>query len=214
MATPRKWSNVAVAMQSAIGAAAVITSVSNASPGVVTTAAAVPANGAYVLINAQGMTQIDGRVFRVSASGAGVFSLEGEDTTLYDAFTSGTFQVLTLGTSITTATTVNAAGGDFPFIDTTTIHASVKTQMPGLPNASSFDFENIWDVSDAGLLAMKAAADVQGQRAFKFTFGQAGQIMVFNGFVGATLLPGGQAQQLVTTKAVITMFGRPTYYAS
>ena len=86
--------------------------------------------------------------------------------------------------------------------------------MPGLPNPSSFSFDNIWDVSDAGLKAMKAAGDAQAKRAFKFTFGTGGQIMVFTGYVGATLLPAGQAQGLVTTQSVITMNGSPTYYAS
>ena len=38
--------------------------------------------------------------------------------------------------------------------------------------------------------------------------------MVFNGYVAANLLPGGSAQQLVTTPSAITMFGSPTYYAS
>ena len=61
---------------------------------------------------------------------------------------------------------------------------------------------------------MKLAGDAQSQRAFKFTFGTGGQIMVFNGYVAANLLPGGSAQQLVTTPSAITMFGSPTYYAS
>ncbi len=38
--------------------------------------------------------------------------------------------------------------------------------------------------------------------------------MAFAGYVGANLLPGGAAQQLVTTPSVITMDGTPTYYAS
>jgi hypothetical protein len=38
--------------------------------------------------------------------------------------------------------------------------------------------------------------------------------MVFNGYVGASLLPTGQAQDKVTTPSTITMFGSPTYYAS
>lgn len=213
MATAKIWKGVAVAMQSAIGTAQVITSITKASPAVLASSGTLPTAGQYVLVSAQGMSQVDARVFRVIAPGAGVFTLEGEDSTLYDTFTSGTFQILTFGTSITTATTIQSAGGTFPFIDTTTIHASAKTQIPGLSDAASFTMENIWDVSDAGLLAMKAAGDSQGQRAFKFTFGLLGNIMVFTGYVGATLLPGGQAQGLVTTPSVITLFGRATYYA-
>ncbi len=214
MATPKVWKNVAVAMQSVLGAAVTISAVSKASPGVVSTTTP-PVLGSYVLISAQGMSQIDGRVFRVGTVVSGVsFVLEGEDTTLYDSFTSGSFQLITYGTSITSATSISSSGGDFSFIDTTTIHSNVRTQIPGLPNPASYSIDNIWDVSDAGQIAMKQAGDAQGQRAFKFTFGTGGNIMVFNGYVGATLLPAGQAQGLVTTPSVITLFGRPTYYAS
>lgn len=214
MATARKWSNVAVAMQSVLGTPVTITGVTKANPGVVSTGGSLPANGTFVLISAQGMFQVDGRVFRVSASGAGTFTLEGEDTTLFDTFTSGTFALITYGTSITSATGIQSAGGDFAFIDTTTIHGNVQTQIPGLATAATFTLDNIWDVSDAAQIAMKVATDNQAQRAFRFTFGTGGQIMVFNGYVGATLLPGGTAQQLVTSKAAITMFGRPTYFAA
>ena len=74
--------------------------------------------------------------------------------------------------------------------------------------------DHLWDVTDAGLKAMKVASDAQAMRAFKFTFGTGGQVMVFLGYVGANLLPGGQAQDKVTTPSAITMFGSPTYYAS
>lgn len=213
MATVRKWSNVAVAMQSAIAADITITNITKASEGVVTATNTLTA-GDYVYLKIQGMFQLDGRVARIkTVSGTG-FTLEGIDTTNFDTFSSGTCAKLTFGTSITTATSLSSSGGDFDFIDTTTIHGNAKTQIPGLPNPSTYTFENIWDVSDAGLLAMKAAADAQGIRAFKFTFGTGGQIMVFAGYVGASLLPGGSAQDKVTTSAVITMNGSPSYYAS
>ena len=171
-------------------------------------------NGAYVLLTVQGMRQVDGRIFRVSSSTTNNFVLEGEDTSAFDAFTSGSCQEITFGTSITTATSVSGDGGDFGFIDTTTIHDNAKTQIPELPNAASYSMDNIWDISDAGLTAMKQASDAQAKRCFKFTFGTGGQIMLFNGYVGASLLPGGQAQGMVTTGTVITMHGSPTYYAS
>ncbi|WP_407280607.1 phage tail tube protein [Aromatoleum evansii] len=214
MATARKWSNVAVAMQSALAAAKTVTAVTKANPGVASSTAHGYSNGDYVLLTAQGMFQIDGMVARVAGVTADTFQLEGVNTTDFDTFTSGTAEKITFGTSITTATTISASGGDFDFIDTTTIHSNVRTQIPGIANPSNFTMDNIWDVSDAGLVAMKSASDGQDMRAFKFTFGTGGQIMVFAGYVGATLLPGGAAQQLVTTGAVVTMFGRPNYYAS
>lgn len=214
MATARKWSNVQIAMQSALAAAKTITGITKADPGVVTSASHGYSNGDYVFLSIQGMHQLNDRVARVANVTTDTFELEGIDTTAFATFSSGTAEKITYGTSITTATSISSSGGGFDFIDTTTIHSDTKTQMPGLPAAATFTFDNIWDVSDAGLLAMKDASDAQAKRAFKFTFGSGGQIMVFAGYVGANLLPGGQAQQLVTTSAAITMNGTPSYYAS
>lgn len=200
-------------MESARGADVTITAISKASEGVVT-ATNTLTTGDYVLLTVQGMWQLDGRVARIKTVSGSGFTLEGVDTTAFDTFTSGVANKITFGTSISTATSVSSSGGGFDMIDTTTIHGNSKQQIPGLPAASTFSFENIWDVSDAGLIAMKNASDAQAKKAFRFTFGSGGQIMTFAGYVGANLLPGGQAQQMVTTQTTITMNGTPTYYAS
>lgn len=214
MAAPKKWSNVAVAMQSALGAVKTVTAITKASPGVATSTAHGLTNGTYGVLEVVGMYQVDKKIVRIANQSTNTFELEGVDTTLFDTFTSGTFTPITFGTSITTATSINAAGGDFDFIDTTTIHGNTKSQIPGLPNSATFTFDNIWDIADTGLLALKVASDNQAQRAFRFTFGTGGNIMLFYGYVGASLLPGGSAQALVTTPAVITMNGTPTYYSA
>lgn len=214
MASPKKWSNVAVAMQSALGAVKTITGITKANPGVATSTAHGLTNGSYGVLDVVGMYQVDKKIVRVANQAANTFELEGIDTTLFDTFTSGTFTPITFGNNITTATSINASGGDFDFIDTTTIHGNAKSQIPGLPNSATFTFDNIWDIADTGLLALKAASDNQSQRAFRFTFGTGGNIMLFYGYVGASLLPGGSAQSLVTTPAVITMNGSPTYYSA
>jgi hypothetical protein len=149
----------------------------------------------------------------VAASTTNTFELEGIDTTLFDTFTSGTAEAITFGTSLATATNVSASGGDFDFIDVTTIHDNVKKQIPGLANPSTFSFDNIWDVTDAGLVALKAASDSQAKRAVRFTFAN-GQKLYFTGYIGATLLPTGSAQEVVKTSVVVTMFGKPTVYSS
>lgn len=215
MANAKVWKNVAVAMQSAIASAITITDITKASEGVVTTSAAHSYTaGDIVFLEVQGMYQVDQRVARVKSPSGSTFTLEGIDTTNFDTFSSGTVAKVTLGTSITTATSISSSGGDFEFIDTTTIHASQRSQQPGLPNAATFTMDHIWDPTDPGLAAMKAASDAQQRRVFAFTFGQGGAKMYFAGYVGASLLPGGQAQALVTTNAAITMNGFPTYYAS
>ena len=208
-----KWSNVGVNMQSAIAAAGTITGITKADPAVVSEAGHTHANGDYVLLAVVGMSELDGRVFRVANQAAGTYELEGVDSTNFDTFTSGTAKNITFGLSMTTVSGVTGSGGDFDFIDATTIHDKIKKQVPGSPSALTYTLENIWDVSDAVLKAMEIASAGQSERAFLFTFAN-GQKMVFNGFVGASLVPGGTAHDKVTTPAVLTAFGLPTYYAT
>jgi hypothetical protein len=207
------WSNVQVAMQSALAAADTIAGITKANPGVVTATAHGLSNGDVVKLAVQGMHQLDSRLFRIANVAADTFELEGEDTTLYDTFSSGSAEGVTFGTTISTLTGLSASGGDFDFIDTTTIHDAVKKQVPGAANPITYSFDSIWDVADAGLVALKAASDNKALRAQRFTFAN-GQILYFNGYVGAAALPTGNAQDKVVTPVVITMFGRPTVYAS
>lgn len=214
MATVRKWSGVAVAMQSALAAADTISGITKASPGVVTATAHGLANGDYVYLSVQGMHQLDGRVCRIANVATNTFELEGIDTSSFDTFSSGTAQAITFGTTITTATNMSASGGDFDFIDVTTIHDNVKKQIPGVANPLSYTFDNFWDITDAGQVAMKSASDAQAIRAFKLTFGTGGPIVVFAGYVGFTGAPTGSAQDKVVAPATITAFGRLSNYSS
>lgn len=210
------WSNVAVAMQSALGTSQAITGITKASTGVLTyDGSDTFANGDLVLVRAQGMYQVDGRVFRVANvdTGANTFELEGENTSGYNTFVSGTVEEITFGTTLATATNLSSSGGDFNFIDTTTIHDNIAKQIPGNAQAIVYNFENIWDPTDAGLVALKAAADLKAERAMRITFSN-GYKVLFLGYVGCTLLPLGSAQDKVTTPVVITMNGRPTIYST
>jgi len=215
MATPQIWSNVGIVIQSALGSTQVIDSISKANPGVLAYQGADPTNGAYILLTVQGMTQVDGRVFRIANvnAGANTLELEGENTTSYDTFASGTMQVVTFGTTLSVATDLQASGGEFEFIDVTTIHDTVRKQIPGPASPAVYTLENLWDVSDAGLIALKAASDAKAQRCVRFNF-STGQKLVFNGYIGATLLPTGNAQDKVVTSAAITMFGKPSVYST
>lgn len=123
-------------MQSALGSAVTITGITKASPGVVTAAGHGFSNGDIVYLDVVGMYQLNEKVVRVANVTTDTFELEGVDTTLFEAFTSGTAAEATLGTSITTATTISASGGNFSFIDSTTIHANAKRRSPACQKPS------------------------------------------------------------------------------
>ena len=210
------WKSVQVDVESAAAAAVTIVGITKDNPAVVSFNGSLPSDGDYVRINATGMSQVDGRVFRVANGASGspdTFELEGLDSTDFDTFSAGDFEVLTFGTSMTTATGLQASGGDFDFIDITTIHDNIRKQIPGVASPAVYSFENLWDVTDLALVAFKTAADNQTLSGVRFTFAN-GQKVVFNGYIGATLLPVGNAQDKVTTSVVITRFGRPTVYSS
>ncbi len=208
------WKGVGVTMQSAIEEAIDITSISNESQGVATSAGHGLSNGDIVYLTIIGMGILNGAAVRVANVTADTFVLEGVNTTSLGTFTSGTAQKVTLGTSITTAADVTASGGEFDMIDTTTIHDTQKKQQPGLPSATSFAMTHLWNPTDEGQAELKVASDSQGIRVFKFQFGTGGKILLFAGYVGYSGLPGGSAQDKVTTPSTVTIDGMATYYAS
>jgi hypothetical protein len=207
------WSKVAVALQSALAAAVSASAISKANPGVLTHAGASPTNGDYVLLKVQGMTQVDFRVVRVAGATATTFQLEGVDTTLFDTFSSGTFEKITFGTSITSATDFTTSGGDFDQIDVTTIHDAIKKQIPGSANALTVNGNLLWDPAEAAQIALKASSDTKSQLAVRITFADNTRAL-FVGYVGFSGVPTGQAQGRVDTPLTITAFGLPTYYAT
>lgn len=220
MPNAKVWKNVAVSMESALGSGLAISAITKADPGVVTSTAHGLSNGDYVVLDVQGMYQLTDRVFRVRNVASDTFELADTDgsssidTSDFDTFSSGTAYEITFGTTVATITNLTGSGGEFESIDTTTIHVGRRTSVLGPASELEYTFDNIWDIEDGGLIAMKAASDLGNDRAFKFTFGVGGQIMVFVGRVGATLLPTGQAQGLVVTPGKVTMAGTPTFYVS
>lgn len=213
MAKISTWTDVDVFMESAIGAEKTITGITKANPAVVSSVAHGLTNGDYVLIKAQGMAEVNGRVFRVANSATDSFALEGEDSTLYGTFASGTAQEETFGTTLATLTSVAASGGEFDSIDTTLIHDRAKSSIPGLASASEYTFESVWDVSDAGLIAANQASKTKSQKAFMIVFAN-GQRVMFYGYIGAQLAPGGSTGGIVTTSVKITAQGQLTALAT
>lgn len=213
MAKISTWTDVDVFMESAIGAEKTITGITKANPAVVSSVAHGLTNGDYVLIKAQGMAEVNGRVFRVASAATDSFELEGEDSTLYGTFASGTAQEITFGTTLATLTSVAASGGEFDSIDTTLIHDRAKSSIPGLASASEYTFESVWDVSDAGLIAANQASKTKAQKAFMIVFSN-GQRVMFYGYIGAQLAPGGSTGGMVTTSVKITAQGQLTALAT
>ncbi len=209
------WTNVKVFMSDAPAAAVNASAVSKATEAVVSTSSTTGlANGDFVLMNAQGMTQVNGRVFRIKGLVPNAsFILEGEDSTDYDAFSTGSWQKVAFNNTLSTLTTVSSSGGEPDKIDTTTIHDNQKSEIPGMASATSYSFDSILDFSDAGLMAANKVTKNKAQRAIQIKFSN-GQRTVFYGYVFANLSPGGSTGGMVTTKVSLSAQGAQTNYPS
>lgn len=209
----KTWTNVQVAMQSALAAAKTISAITKANPAVATSTAHGYANGDIVVLTISGMWQADTKTVRVANQTANTFELEGVDSTSFDTFSSGTAQVITFGTTFSTMGDFNTSGGDFEMIDVTTIHDTNKKTIPGAASAVECSGNFNWDPADAGQVAMKAASEARVLRAMKIQFSD-GSKWYFTGYPGYAGNPTGQAGAKVSSPFKISGYGRPSFYAS
>jgi hypothetical protein len=206
-------------MQSAIAAAKTISDATNADPGVFTSASHGYSNGDIVLLEVQGMVEVNNRLFKVLNVATDTFQIAdidgatGVDTTDFNTFSSGTAKKVTLGTSITGVQGFNAAGGDIKTVDTTTVNDTTDTEIVVGATAMSYELQMQWDPSSAAQQAMRTAFDLRANKAFKIAWPD-GAFVLFYGTVGYTMSPGGEKQGVTTSPAKISMLGALTNYAA
>lgn len=217
MATIHKNSGLVLAMQSAIAAEVEIESATNANPGEFTATAHTLLDGDIILVRALGMIEINERVFAVVNKAANTFQLKnaaigavGIDTTNFGAFESGTFEKITLGTTIPGVSGFSPSGGEIKFLDTTTVSDTRDKQIVSGVTAMSYGLTMQWDPSDAAQAAMQAAFETSAARGFRVRWPN-GRYMLFYGSVGFSGMPGGENQGVTTTQAAIAMNGAPTF---
>lgn len=210
------WSGIGVAIQSAIGADQAVSGLTKASPGVATYADADPSNGAYLLFkDVVGMHQMNNRIVRAADvdTGANTLELEGVNTTNYATWGTGNLAVLTFGLSLNGVFDVQMSGGDPNFIDDTTVHDVISTEVLTTFTPIQAQFEHRWDPSDAGLAALEEATILKANRGVLFTFSDLSKF-VFYGSIACLRLPQGSAQQKVTTRIAVRGAGFPMSYAT
>jgi hypothetical protein len=209
-------SGLAMLMQSAIAAAKTITAATNADPGVFTSVAHGYSDGDIILIEVDGMPELNERLFQVYAKATDTFQLEdidgasGIDTTSLGTFISGTAKKLTMGTSVVGVQDYSPAGGDPKMLDTTTVHDTTDRQIVSGASPMSYSLVMQWDPGNAAQQAMLAAYKAAAPKGFKITWPN-GRTCMFYGTVGFSGMPGGGKQGVTTTTCAIALEADPTY---
>lgn len=204
------WTNQTVNMQNALASAIAITGISKASNGKVTTAGAVPSNGAYVLLQVTGMRQVHNRIFRVSGSAAGEFTI-GVNTSDFADFISGTFAVVTMGVSFSSLRDLASSGGDPVFEDTTTVHDSDDNQAIVSSSPLSYSGTSDWNPADAALIEANKAFITRTPRAVRM-LDPDGSEYLFYAYCNAPLQPTVSGKKKVTPVA-FSLLAPGTAYA-
>jgi len=217
--TVRTNSGLQMFMESAIAAPKTIQTISKAAPGVIGCTGNGYTNGDIVLLEVQGMLELQGRLFKVVNVATDTFQIAGPDgatgldTSGFNTFTSGTAKKVTLGTTITGCMDFNAAGGDIKTIDTTTVHDTQDTEAVVGATAQSYEMTVQWDPAAAAQQAMKAAFIARANKAFKIRWPD-GAYILFYGTVGYTGAPGGGKQGVTTSPAKVSMLNSLTEYTA
>lgn len=203
MSTLRYWVNQAVVMQSAIGAVQAIDAISLAAPGVITknAGAALPSNGDYVLLTVTGMRQLNNRIFKVSGAAGSTFNI-GESTVGYDAFASGSYQVITFGHAFDSIRDLQSGGGDPVFEDIGTVHDAEGINAIIESSPMSFSCTHNWDPTFAPLVAAKQAFMLKSPRAFKLSDPGGAAEYAFYAYVNAPGQPTVSGKKKVTPLAM------------
>lgn len=199
-------------MESAIAAATTISAVTKAAPGVFSAAGHTFVNGDFVLLEVQGMVELNGIVGKVVNQAAGTFQIAGPDgttgldTTLFSTFSSGTAKKITYGTTINGVQDFSFSGGDIKTTDTTTVSDTTDKQAVVGATAQAADMTMQWDPSSAAQQAMLAAFKTLANKGFRVVWPSGSQVTWY-GTVGYTGAPGGGKQGVTVSPAKITMLG-------
>ena len=211
------WSNVAIAVQSALGSALTISGITKANPGVATSAAHGLSNGDYVVLTVTGMSQLDGRIARVANVATNTFELKGVDTSTsqgYGTYTSGgtfTPQTMTEVGEVRGITT--AFDGEAQDIDVTHLRSTGKEYLTGLPEFGNVTL-NLWlpSSSDTGQAKLRALRETQTAAVFTITLAS-GQVAAFVGLVKSFAVTGLEVDGAVQCSCTIKVSNQPAWFA-
>lgn len=166
MAQGKRFKFTGSSFQVQIGYAAtkVITAITKANPGVVSSTAHGLLAGAVGKIAAVvGMTEVNGGMYVVQNPVTGTFELAGTDTTNYTTYTSGgTFAPATYS-PMCELTSLTQQDGSADEIDVTTICSTAKEFEIGLSDSGSLTLEYNFakaEAAQAALIAAKASGDI------------------------------------------------------
>ncbi len=203
-----------IAIATTYGAVKTVTAITNANPGVITSAAHGLLNGAFYELKS-GWQKINDRVFKAANVATNALDVTGIDTTDTNRFAAGTgvgsLREITAWTQIPQILEFTTSGGDQQFANFSFLEEDYERQLPTVTSAQSIQIGIGDDPSLPGYQALKAAGEARAIRAVKVTLPN-GAVLLYNGFVSFNETPTLTKGSVMQVRATISLQGRPTRY--
>lgn len=205
-----------VAIASGYGTATPITDISNANPGVATSAAHGFANGDYLEITS-GWSKLTDRIVRAGGVASGVFDLEGIDTTSTSLYPvgggAGSARKVSGWTQLAQITNSTSEGGEQQFLTYQFLESDSEKRIPTTKSAAGITFTVADDPNLPGYVLAKAANDDRSPRAVMVTLSN-GQKLLYNAFISLSIIPSLTVNELMTVEVTLSLQGDPVRYAA
>lgn len=190
-----KGRGVRVEIAATYGSPKTVTAVTQASPGVATSAAHGMANDTVGYFSGvAGMVQLEEQACRVKNQATNTFELQGLNTTNYGAWTTpnGTFTPVSTWQTLAESTSYSLGGGASEKLDVTTLLDTVRKEEIGLLPVQSVTMNVIaQDTPSAAMQLLESAVQTQSKVLVRITLAN-GAVRIFRAEPGT---PGEDVQQ-------------------
>lgn len=205
--------NVTIEIGTTEGSAKTLASLTAADPAVAgSTAHGLSAGSVGYLSSIAGMIEVDGQAVRVANVDTDDFECEGLDTSLMDAFVSGSFIPVTAFASLGECESIAISEAAPLQIEQRPLSVGQAMQVNAGIGAQSATFGAFATMQAAGMQAVIAAAYNRTPKLFRVT-DEGGEQCIFRGWASG---PGKNwsAGQSLTTGFTVTIIGRPLFLAA
>ena len=169
--------------------------------------------GGYMEINGTGWPSLDGKLHVITAVGASTVTL-GTDSSAETAALPATLTDIKVTYS---ATWTHVCLSEFTpnpatptEIDATTMCDTERVNLPGLPGAGTASFTGMFDLDDAGMLALRDA-QVDAKDRWLVAKTRGGQLAMFFGVVSSFTMGALGVEQAVPFTGTMTLKKSPNY---
>ena len=208
---------VLFALATSYAAADTVTAVTNANPGVATTAAPHGiADGAFIEVTS-GWSKLNNRIVRADNAVGSSITYEGIDTSNTQTYPPGSgigsIREITNWTQISQILECTTSGGEMQFTTYSFLEQDFESQLPTQSSPMSIEITIADDDTLPGFLALKAVAETRNLVGLRATLPN-GSLILFNGYVSFNETPTMTKGQIMGVKTTFNLQGRPVRYAS